>query len=79
MVGGDGHELVSGIPDGWGGKAQVCGTLEESRAVDFPSEQLAFNSASFTPFETDTVSNMVVLLAVKSRLPTGLVHLTSGR
>jgi predicted amidohydrolase len=42
LVGGDGHELVSGIPDGWGGKAQVCGTLEESRAVDFPSEQLAF-------------------------------------
>jgi len=42
LVGGDGHELVSGIADSRGGEAQVCGTLDESRAVDFPGEQLAF-------------------------------------
>src|SRR6202040_1067836 len=32
LVGCDGHELVSGIGDSWGGEAQVCGTPDESRA-----------------------------------------------
>src|SRR6266404_7280670 len=35
-----------------------------SRVSSWPS-----NSASFTPFEADAVSNMVVLLAVGARLP----------
>ena len=38
----DGHELVSGITDSRGREAQVCGTLDESSAVDFPGEHLAF-------------------------------------
>ena len=42
MVGGDCHELVSGIVNSRSGEAQVCGTLDESPAVDFPGEQLAF-------------------------------------
>jgi hypothetical protein len=42
LVGGDGHELVSGIANSRGGEAKVYGTLDESRAVDFPGEQLAF-------------------------------------
>jgi hypothetical protein len=42
LVGGDGHELVSSIADSRGGEAEVCGTLDESGAVDFSSEQLAF-------------------------------------